>query len=123
MSEERERVRCRNCELVQWRNRELCRRCGVALPEPIVKIVERFLQRIVFQPASEIAAESQIVRSLTEAGTTTDFLMMAEMERSMILTAYQRSNRSPLLAARHREDHDVSQAARVEERSLVHVLS
>jgi hypothetical protein len=49
MRGEREKVRYRKCELVQWRERELCRRCGVALSEPLVKIVERVVERVVFQ--------------------------------------------------------------------------
>jgi tRNA(Ile2) C34 agmatinyltransferase TiaS len=49
MSEEREKVRCRYCELLQWRAGENCRRCGVALPEPIVKIVERVVEKVVLR--------------------------------------------------------------------------
>jgi len=100
MSEEREKVRCLKCELVQWRDRELCRRCGVALPEPIVKIVERVVERIVFELSSGNDAESVPVPVLRETAATSDFPTMAEMERRMILAAYQRSNRRPLLAAR-----------------------
>lgn len=96
MSEEREKVRCQKCELVQWRDHELCRRCGVVLPEPIVKIVER----VVFQASSGNDAESIPVPMLSETGATSDFPTMAQMERTMILAAYQRSNRRPLLAAR-----------------------
>ncbi len=44
MSDEREKVRCRSCELVQWSDRANCRRCGTALPEPIVRIVERVVE-------------------------------------------------------------------------------
>ena len=100
MSEEREKVRCQKCELAQWRDRKLCRRCGVALPEPIVKIVERVVERVVLQLSSGKDAESVPVPVLRETGATTDFPTMAEMERRMILAAYQRSNRRPLLAAR-----------------------
>ena len=49
MSVERERVRCKHCELVQWRDRANCRRCGMALPEPIVSIVERVVEKIVIR--------------------------------------------------------------------------
>jgi len=49
MNEERERIRCRNCELVQWNERANCRRCGVALPTPIVKVVERVVEKIVIR--------------------------------------------------------------------------
>lgn len=47
MDEAQEIIRCRNCELVQWRDRENCRRCGAALPKPIVKIVENVVQEII----------------------------------------------------------------------------
>jgi hypothetical protein len=45
MCEEREKVRCRNCELVQWSDRASCRRCGKTLPEPLVKVVEKVVIR------------------------------------------------------------------------------
>jgi hypothetical protein len=44
MSEERERVRCRNCELTQWSDRPNCWRCGDVLPQPLVKFVERVVE-------------------------------------------------------------------------------
>jgi hypothetical protein len=47
MNEEREKVRCRSCELVQWNDRACCRRCGITLPEPIVTIVERVVEKVV----------------------------------------------------------------------------
>ena len=47
MNEEREKVRCQSCELVQWSDRASCRRCGSALPEPVVKVVERGVQGVV----------------------------------------------------------------------------
>ena len=49
MNEEREKVRCRSCELVQWSDRANCRRCGGALPEPLVKIVERVVEKVVIR--------------------------------------------------------------------------
>jgi len=121
MSEERERVRCRNCELVQWRAGENCRRCGAALPDPIVKIVERVVERVVIRQDPEcvatleqaqklIAAASERLRQqfaessaplvLAHASPSCSFPTMAEMERTLILAAYQRSNRKPLEAAR-----------------------
>ena len=100
MSEEREKVRCQKCELVQWSDREKCRRCGVILSEPIVKIMERVVERVVFQPSPGNGSEPLAAPMLSETGETNDFPTMAEMERSMILAAYQRSNRRPLLAAR-----------------------
>jgi hypothetical protein len=49
MSEEREKVRCPSCELLQWRDRANCLHCGTALPEPIVKIVERVVEKVVIR--------------------------------------------------------------------------
>jgi len=98
MNEERDKVRCQKCELVQWQDRELCRRCGAELPEPIVKIVERVVERVIFQPASASSAEAVKAHGLSE--TASDFPTMAQMEQRLILAAYQRSNRRPLLAAR-----------------------
>lgn len=121
MSEEREKVRCRDCELVQWRDYELCRRCGAVLPEPIVKIVEKVVEKVIVRHDARCLEELQQARQLlaaaserlaqpdTEAVTvlgqmqTTDadeFPTMAEMQRRLVLAAYQKSNRQPLLAAR-----------------------
>jgi DNA-binding NtrC family response regulator len=100
MSEDRDKVRCRKCELVQWSDRSECRRCGATLPEPIVKIVERVVERIVFRASSENSPEPITVATSSETGAKSNFPTMAQMERTMILAAYQRSNRRPLLAAR-----------------------
>lgn len=100
MSEARDKVRCQKCELVQWTDRNVCRRCGTALPEPIVKIVERVVERVVFQPSSGVIARTPSEPTVSATGASDDFPTMAEMERTMILAAYQRSNRRPLLAAR-----------------------
>lgn len=100
MNDERDKVRCQKCELVQWSDRSVCRRCGTALPEPIVKIVERVVERVVFQPSSAEIARTASEPTVGATGTADDFPPMAEMERTMILAAYQRSNRRPLLAAR-----------------------
>lgn len=109
MSEEREKVRCQKCELVQWSGREQCRRCGASLPKPIVKIVERVVERIVFQPylsctscdsKTQGTLDSKCREEVSEIRAVSDFPTMAEMERSMILAAYQRSNRRPLEVAR-----------------------
>jgi len=95
MSEQREKIRCRICELIQWNDRSDCRRCGETLPQPIVKVVERVVERVVFQPCvrcgESIAEEDVLPRP---------FPTMAEVERRMILAAYRRSNRRPLEAAR-----------------------
>jgi hypothetical protein len=61
MSVERDKVRCQSCELVQWSDRVSCRRCGTALPEPIVRIVERVVERVV------IRQDPQCLQKLEEA--------------------------------------------------------
>ncbi len=121
MCDEREKIRCLQCELVQWRDRASCRRCGTALPEPIVKIVERVVERVVIrqdpqclrkleqayglissaterlqQPGAEERVPVQFSQ-ISEAGA---FPTMAEVERAIIAAAYERSNRRPLEAAR-----------------------
>jgi len=116
MSEERERVRCRNCELVQWKAGENCRRCGAALPDPIVKIVERVVERVVVRQDPECVATLEQAQKLITAASerlsqqpvepvsllpaTDSFPTMAEVERAMIVAAYQKSSRKPLEAAR-----------------------
>ena len=117
MSEERGKVRCQSCELVQWRDRSNCRRCGSALPDPIVKVVEKVVirhdpqcledldearklilsatDRLVQQPLEPVAPV--VLAKVPEAGT---FPTLAEVERVMIVAAYQKSNRRPLEAAR-----------------------
>jgi transcriptional regulator of acetoin/glycerol metabolism len=121
MSEEREKVRCQQCELVQWRDRTTCRRCGQVLPEPVVKIVERVVERVVIRQDPQCLENLEQARLLIEAASdrltaqctevaapivlahvskSSSFPTMAEMERAMILAAYQRSNRKPLEAAR-----------------------
>jgi transcriptional regulator of acetoin/glycerol metabolism len=121
MSEERERVRCRNCELVQWNEQANCRRCGVALPQPFVKVVERVVEKIVIrhdpQSLDNLERARQLIADATnrlvQASEATalpfiplvnaqpdQFPTMAEVERTMIVAAYQRSNRKPLEAAR-----------------------
>ena len=121
MSEEREKVRCRSCELVQWSDRASCRRCGTALPEPIVRIVERVVEKVVIrqdpQCLQKLEQASRLISTATERLTqqcvesvapivlaqvpeTGVFPTMAEVERAMIVAAYERSNRRPLEAAR-----------------------
>jgi transcriptional regulator of acetoin/glycerol metabolism len=125
MSEERGKVRCQRCELVQWSDRENCRRCGTTLPQPVVKIVERVVEKVVIRHDPEFIQSLAQARELISAAT--DRLMqqgleavapvvvaqvpgqvsetgaiptMAEMERAMILAAYRKSYRRPLEAAR-----------------------
>ena len=121
MSDERDKVRCQNCELVQWSDRANCRRCGNALPEPIVRIVERVVERVVIrqdpQCLQKLEQASRLISTATERLTqrcaasaapivlaqipeTGGFPTMAEVEQAMIVAAYERSNRRPLEAAR-----------------------
>ena len=121
MTEEREKVRCGSCELVQWRVGANCRRCGASLPQPIVKIVECVVERVVVRHDPQclenleqarqliVAAAGRLTQQCTESAApfvlahapqSGTFPTMAEMERTMILAAYQRSNRKPLEAAR-----------------------
>ena len=121
MSEEREKVRCRSCELVQWSDRTNCRRCGTALPQPIVRIVERVVEKVVIRQDPESLQDLEQARILISAAAERlmqqcvepvapvmlaqvpevgAFPTMAEVERAMIVAAYKRSNRKPLEAAR-----------------------
>jgi len=121
MTEQRERIRCRSCELIQWSDRANCRRCGGALPEPVVRIVERVVEKVVIRQDPQCLASLEEARRLILTATdrltqpqveavaavvppltpqTAAFPTMAEVERAMIVAAYQRSNRKPLEAAR-----------------------
>jgi transcriptional regulator of acetoin/glycerol metabolism len=121
MSEERDKVRCRSCELVQWSDRASCRRCGEALPEPIVRIVERMVEKVVIRQDPQCLQKLEQAHRLIAAATerlqrpgaeekapilfgqiseAESFPTMAEVERAMIVAAYERSNRRPLEAAR-----------------------
>jgi DNA-binding NtrC family response regulator len=121
MSEEREKVRCQSCELVQWRDRANCRRCGSALPDPIVKVVERVVEKVVIRHDPQCIENLEEARKLILAATdrlthqsveavspvvqaqvqeTGVFPTLAEVERTMILAAFQKSNRKPLETAR-----------------------
>jgi transcriptional regulator of acetoin/glycerol metabolism len=121
MNEEREKVRCQSCELVQWSDQAKCRRCCTALPEPIVKVIERVVETVVirhdaqsiqnFEEARKLilAATNRLTQQCVETLTPIAlvhfperdvFPTIAEVERTMIVAAYQRSNRRPLEAAR-----------------------
>ena len=80
MNEEREKVRCQSCELVQWSDQANCRRCGSALPEPVVKVVERVVETVV------IRHDPQCLENLDEA-------------RKLILAATERLTQQPVEAA------------------------
>ena len=122
MNEERERIRCRNCELVQWSEQTNCRRCGAALPQPMVKIVQRvIIEKTVIghdpqclnklEQARQLLVEASDRLMQTSTDSTRSFVprpnkapeefpTLAEVERAMIVAAYKRSNRKPLEAAR-----------------------
>ena len=121
MNEEREKIRCRNCELVQWREQANCRRCGAALPQPIVRVVERAVEKVVIRQDFQCLNNLELARRLlAEAshlltqpiadsaasvipwptGKPEQFPTIAEVEREMVRLAYKRSNRKPLEAAR-----------------------
>lgn len=121
MNEEQAKIRCHSCELVQWSDRANCRRCGMPLPEPIVNIVERVVEKVVIrqdpQCLQKLEQASRLISAATERLTeqcvetaapivfpqvpeTGVFPTMAEVERAMIVAAYERSNRRPLEAAR-----------------------
>ena len=121
MNKERETVRCVQCELVQWADHAKCRRCGLALPVPIVNVVERVVERVVYQHDSQCLLKLQEASKLISAAaarleespanrllpvplnplsTVETFPTLDEMERTMILAAYRKSNRKPVEAAR-----------------------
>lgn len=121
MNKEREIVRCIQCELVQWADHANCRRCGHVLPAPIVNIVERVVEKVVFQQGSqcllnlqeasklisataarleEPTAQQWLPACLNALSTVEMFPTLDEMERAMILAAYRNSNQKPVEAAR-----------------------
>lgn len=121
MSEQRDKVRCRECELVQWRDHKLCRRCSARLPEPIVKLVERIVERVVIREDPRclenldeaqrliVVATDRLMQQRVEGISPArlahlpngeEFPTLAEAEQALIAAAYQRSNRRPLEAAR-----------------------
>ena len=69
MSEEREKVRCRSCELVQWSDRSNCRRCGSALPEPVVTIVKRVVEKVVIRHDPQCIENLEAAHKLISAAT------------------------------------------------------
>ncbi len=120
MSEGRAKVRCRQCELVNWGDQLKCRRCGEWLPTPIENVVERVVERVVVRHdprcLESLERAQQLIAMATERLTqpcpldvasrafdgivkADAFPTMVEMERAMILAAYEKSERKPLLAA------------------------
>jgi transcriptional regulator of acetoin/glycerol metabolism len=121
MNKERETVRCIQCELVQWADNSKCRRCGQALPAPIVNVIERVVERVLHQQdpqcllnlneacklisataarLQESTARQRLPVHLNSLSTVETFPTLDEMERTMILAAYRKSNRKPVEAAR-----------------------
>lgn len=121
MNKERETVRCVQCELVQWADGTNCRRCGQALPTPIVKVVERVVEKVIIEQdpqclenlyeasklISATAAKLKESRSsqrlavrLNSLPAVEPFPTLDEMERAMVMAAYRKSNRRPVEAAR-----------------------
>jgi transcriptional regulator of acetoin/glycerol metabolism len=121
MCEERAKIRCVQCELAQWADQAKCRRCGKALPAPIVNVVERVVEKVVIQQDSQClenlqgasklisataaklqesrAFQELPVRSLPISGIE-PFPTLDAMERAMIVAAYRKSNRNSVEAAR-----------------------
>lgn len=78
MTEQRERIRCRSCELVQWSDRANCRCGGGALPEPVVRIVERVVEKVVIRQDPQCLASLEEARRLIL--TATDRLTQPQVE-------------------------------------------
>lgn len=120
MSVEREKIRCLSCYLAQWNDRANCRRCGRALPDVLVKVVERIVEKVIVRQDAQclhslaracnriVAATEQPMEPgsdqtvpivLGQVQETEVFPTMAEIERAMIVAAYERSNHKPMAAA------------------------
>jgi transcriptional regulator of acetoin/glycerol metabolism len=121
MCEERAKIRCVQCELVQWADQANCRRCGKALPAPIVNVVERVVEKVVIQQDSQclenLLKASKLISAtaakLQEFRVTRELPMhsgpisgiepfptLDAMERALVVAAYRRSNRNSVEAAR-----------------------
>ena len=121
MCEDRARIRCVQCELVQWADGTNCRRCGQVLPAPIVKVVERVVEKVIIEQdpqclenlyeASKLisataarlkdsCSSQRLTVRLNSIPAVEPFPTLDEMERAMIMAAYRKSNRRPVLAAR-----------------------
>ena len=121
MCEERAKTRCVQCELVQWADNVICRRCGHALPTPVVNVIERVVEKVVIQQDPECLENLQAASRLISATAAKlqeslvapelpvqsgpisgiePFPTLDAMERAMIVAAYRKSNRKPIEAAR-----------------------
>jgi len=120
MSVERVKIRCLSCYLAQWNDRANCRRCGGVLPEVIVRVVERVVEKVVVRQDAqclyslaracnrlvaaterpmELGSDLTAPVVLGEVQETEVFPTIAEIERAMIVAAYERSNHKPMVAA------------------------
>ena len=120
MSAEREKIRCLSCYLAQWNDRANCRRCGSALPEVIVRVIERVVEKVVArqdaqclyslaracnrlvaatEQPTEPRSDREVPVALGQAREAEVFPTIAEIERAMIVAAYERSNHKPAVAA------------------------
>ena len=120
MSVERVKIRCLSCYLAQWNDRANCRRCGSVLPEVIVRVVERVVEKVVVRQDAqclyslaracnrlvaaterpmELGSDLTAPVVLGEVQETEVFPTIAEIERAMIVAAYERSNHKPMVAA------------------------
>ena len=116
MCEERAKTRCVQCELVQWADHANCRRCGQALPVPVVNVIERVVEKVIVRRDAECLATLEEAQKLIATASerlslkpveplslfpaTAAFPSMAEVERAMIVAAYRKSSRKPVEAAR-----------------------
>ncbi len=114
----RKRVRCGHCDLTQW-EAEACRRCHRALPAPVVEFVEvEKLVPIITKQLVEVPVIREVLvpveqpclkcAGLSPSGLQTpqrieaadNFPSLAEMERTLIQAALDRSGGDRQKAAR-----------------------
>lgn len=115
--EHRKRVRCGQCDLTQWKA-QTCRRCGQALPAPVVEFVEvekpvpviqkelvevpviREVLVPVEQPCLKCAGLALSASETSQRIEAADTLpTLEEMERALIHAALDRSGGDRLKAA------------------------
>jgi len=103
MSDERDKVRCQNCELVQWSDRVNCRQRVVIRQDPQCLQKLEQAHRLISAATERLqqpGAEEKAPILFSQISEAEAFPTMAEMERAIIVAAYERSNRKPLEAAR-----------------------
>jgi transcriptional regulator with GAF, ATPase, and Fis domain len=118
LTEHRKRVRCGHCDLTQW-EAEACRRCHRALPAPVVEFVEvEKLVPVITKQLVEVPVIREVLvpveqpclkcagLSLSASQTpqridaANNFPSLAEMERTLIQAALDRSEGDRQKAAR-----------------------